>query len=64
MQLPCEHLLRGERSNTIGSKQVFCGEQSKNTRVIHFYHREGFEIQGEGLDKVTGEKEYLMMWQQ
>ena len=36
----------------------------KNTRAISFYQREGFEIQGEGLDKATGEKEYMMKWQQ
>jgi putative acetyltransferase len=36
----------------------------KNTRAIHFYQREGFEIQCEGLDKTTGEKDYAMIWQQ
>ena len=36
----------------------------KNTRAIHFYQREGFEIQCEGLDEVTGEKDYVMIWQQ
>ena len=36
----------------------------KNTRATSFYQREGFEIQGEGLDKATGEKEYMMKWQQ
>ena len=35
----------------------------KNTRAISFYQREGFEIQGEGLDQATGEKEYRMKWQ-
>ena len=34
----------------------------KNTRAIHFYQREGFKIQQEGLDEATGEKEYVMMW--
>lgn len=35
----------------------------KNTRAIHFYKREGFSIQEEGLDVSTGEKEYTMCWQ-
>lgn len=36
----------------------------KNTRAISFYQREGFEIQHSGLDEATGEKEYVMTWQQ
>lgn len=36
----------------------------KNTRAIHFYQREGFEIQREGLDEDTGEKDYVMIWEQ
>ena len=36
----------------------------KNIRAIHFYQREGFEIQCEGLDVATGEKDYVMIWQQ
>ena len=36
----------------------------KNTRAIHFYQREGFEIQCGGLDEATGEKDYVMIWQQ
>ena len=35
----------------------------RNTRAIHFYQREGFEIQCEGLDEATGEMDYVMMWQ-
>lgn len=35
----------------------------KNTRAIHFYQREGFEIRCEGLDESTGEKDYVMVWQ-
>ena len=34
----------------------------KNTRAIHFYQREGFKIQQEGLDEATGEKDYVMLW--
>ena len=36
----------------------------KNTRAISFYQREGFEIQYSGLDEATGEKDYVMEWQQ
>ena len=36
----------------------------KNTRALSFYQREGFDIQSEGLDDATGEKEYTMLWQQ
>ena len=35
----------------------------KNTRAIYFYQREGFQIQREGLDEATGEKDYVMLWQ-
>ena len=34
----------------------------KNIRVIRFYQREGFEIQNEGMDEATGEKDYVMAW--
>ena len=34
----------------------------KNTRAIHFYQREGFQIQREGLDAATGEPDYEMLW--
>lgn len=36
----------------------------KNTRAISFYQKEGFEIQYSGLDEATGEKDYVMAWQQ
>lgn len=36
----------------------------KNTRAISFYQRDGFEIQYSGLDEATGEKDYVMAWQQ
>ena len=35
----------------------------KNTRAMHFYLREGFEILSEDVDEATGEKEYIMIWQ-
>ena len=31
---------------------------------LSFYQREGFDIQCEGFDDATGEKEYTMLWQQ
>ena len=34
----------------------------KNIRAIRFYQREGFEIQSEGMDEDTGEKDYVMTW--
>ena len=36
----------------------------KNTQAIHFYQREGFIIQYEGLDEATSEKDYVMIWRQ
>ena len=36
----------------------------KNTRALSFYQREEFNIQCEGFDGATGEKEYIMLWQQ
>ena len=36
----------------------------KNIPAISFYQREGFEIQYSGLDEATGEKDYVMAWQQ
>ena len=35
----------------------------KHMRAIHFYQREGFQIQREGLDAATGEPDYEMLWQ-
>ena len=35
----------------------------KNTRALSFYQREKFNIQCEGFDGATGEKEYPMLWQ-
>ena len=35
----------------------------KNTRAIVFYQREGFEIQSNGIDEATGERDYVMAWQ-
>ena len=54
-----------ELSNVVKEKKtkLYFNVYQKNTRAIHFYQREGFEIQREGLDEVTGEKDYVMVWQ-
>lgn len=44
--------------------KLFLNVYQKNTRAISFYQREGFEIQYSGLDEATGEKDYVMAWQQ
>ena len=43
--------------------KLYLNVYQKNTQAIRFYQREGFEIQREGLDEVTGEKDYVMVWQ-
>ena len=43
---------------------LYLNVYQKNVRAISFYQREGFEIQHSGLDEATGEKEYVMTWQQ
>ena len=45
-------------------KKLILNVYQKNTRAISFYQREGFEIQYSGLDEATGEKDYVMAWQQ
>ena len=44
--------------------KLFLNVYQKNTRAISFYQREGFEGQYSGLDEATGEKDYVMTWQQ
>lgn len=43
--------------------KLFLNVYQKNVRAIAFYHREGFEIQNNGFDDATKEKEYVMAWQ-
>ena len=45
-------------------KQITFERIQKNTRAISFYQREGFKIQYSSLDEATGEKDYVMVWQQ
>lgn len=45
------------------TRRLLLNVYQKNTRAIHFYLREGFEIHCEGVDEITGEKDYLMVWQ-
>ena len=44
--------------------KLFLNVYQKNTQAISFYQREGFEVQYSGLDEATGEKDYVMVWQQ
>ena len=44
--------------------KLFLNVYQKNIPAISFYQREGFEIQYSGLDEATGEKDYVMVWQQ
>ena len=48
----------------VKNKRMKLNVYQKNTQAIHFYQREGFEIQNEDLDEATGEKEYVMIWRQ
>ena len=43
--------------------KLFLNVYQKNTRAISFYQREGFEIQCNGIDEATGERDYAMAWQ-
>lgn len=43
-------------------KQLSLSVYQKNARAVKFYQRENFEIQCEGTDENTGEKEYVMTW--
>ena len=45
-------------------KKLFLNVYQKNARAISFYQREGFKIRHSGLDEATGEKDYVMVWQQ
>ena len=44
-------------------KKLLLNVYQKNAQAISFYQREGFEIQSNGLDEATGEKDYVMAWQ-
>ena len=44
--------------------KLFLNVYQKNTRAISFYQREDFKIRCSGIDDATGEKDYLMTWQQ
>ena len=43
-------------------KELHLNVYQKNMRAIKFYQREKFQIQSEGMDESTGEKEYSMRW--
>lgn len=45
-------------------KQLTLSVYQKNIRAVKFYQNENFKIQCEQTDENTGEKEYLMIWEQ
>ena len=49
--------VKGKRNN------LLLNVYQKNTRAISFYQREGFEVQCNGIDEATGERDYAMAWQ-
>ena len=49
--------VKGKRNN------LLLNVYQKNARTISFYQREGFEIQCNGIDEATGERDYAMAWQ-
>ena len=63
---------RNYRSTGIGTQLLTYAKQKydtlslsvyqQNLRAVAFYHRVGFSILSEGVDKDTGEKEYTMCW--
>ena len=44
---------------------IFVAEEARSQGIGKslFYEREGFQIQSEGMDEATGEKDYIMAWQ-
>ena len=46
--------VKGKRNN------LLLNVYQKNARAISFYQREGFEIQCNGIDEATGERDYVM----
>ena len=49
--------VKGKRNN------LLLNVYQKNARAISFDQREGFEIQCNGIDEATGERDYAMAWQ-
>ena len=43
--------------------ELHLGVYQKNVRAVRFYLRENFLIQAEEIDEDTGEKEYIMRWE-
>ena len=46
-----------------GKTELHLGVYQKNVRAVRFYLRENFLIQAEEIDEDTGEKEYIMRWE-
>lgn len=45
-------------------RKISLNVYQKNIRAVHFYQREGFKIDYEGIDKDTKEKDYGMIWKE
>ena len=52
------------QSQGIGKILLNYVKGKRNKLILNVYQREGFEIQYSGLDEATGEKDYVMAWQQ
>ena len=46
-----------------GKTELHLGVYQKNVRAVRFYLRENFLIQAKEIDEDTGEKEYIMRWE-
>lgn len=44
------------------NKSLSLNVYEKNIRAVRFYEREAFKIVSDGTDEATGEKDYLMVW--
>lgn len=45
-------------------RKISLNVYQKNIRAVHFYQREGFKIDHEGIDEDTNEKDYGMIWKE
>lgn len=45
------------------NRQLMLHVYQRNLKAVDFYKREGFDINEESTDINTGEKEYLMVWE-
>lgn len=50
-----------DHAKAANNRLTLCVYQ-RNSRAAAFYRREGFQVEGEGIDENTGELEYRMVW--